>query len=72
MAAEGQCDKMASDIEVCVEQRGVIEFLHTDERAMRQHMVDFSSGDNDSESPSQVHIVTSMACRILFIAGENA
>ena len=28
MAAEGQSDRMASDTEVCMKQRGVSEFLH--------------------------------------------
>jgi len=30
MTAEGQSDKMASDIEVCMKQRCVIEFLHVE------------------------------------------
>ena len=32
----------------------------------------FSSGDNNSGSPSLVQIFTSTACRLLFIAAENA
>ena len=33
MAAEGQCDKMASDMEVCLKQRGGTEFLHVEKMA---------------------------------------
>ena len=35
-------------------------------------VVHFSSGDRGSESPLLVQIVMSMACRLLFFAGENA
>ena len=34
--------------------------------------VHFSSGDSDSGSPPLLQIFTSPACRLLFIAGENA
>ena len=34
MAAEGQSDKMASDMEVCTEQRCGTEFLHVDKMAL--------------------------------------
>jgi len=30
MAAEGQSDRMASDMEVCMKQRCVVKFLHTE------------------------------------------
>ena len=33
MTAEGQSDKMASDMEVCMKQRCVIEFLHVEKNA---------------------------------------
>jgi len=33
MTAEGQPDKMVSDIEVCMKQRCVIEFLHAEKIA---------------------------------------
>ena len=33
MAAEGQSDKMASDMEVCLKQRCGIEFLHAEKKA---------------------------------------
>ncbi len=33
MAAEGQSDKMASDMEVDTEQRCVVEFLHAEKMA---------------------------------------
>ena len=33
MAAEGRSDRMTSDMEVCMKQRGVTEFLHTDKMA---------------------------------------
>ena len=28
MAAQGPCDKMASDMEVCMKQRGITAFFH--------------------------------------------
>ena len=33
MTAEGQSDKMVSDMEVCMKQRYVIEFLHAEKMA---------------------------------------
>ena len=33
MAAEGQSDRMASAMKVCIKQRCVIEFLHAEEGA---------------------------------------
>jgi hypothetical protein len=33
MTAEGQCDKMASDMEWCIKQRCETEFLHTEKIA---------------------------------------
>ena len=38
---------------------------------MRWWVVHFSSGDSDSRSPPLVQIFMSIACRLLFIAGEN-
>ena len=37
MAAEGQSDKMASDMEVCMKQRCVIEFLHAEKNGTHWH-----------------------------------
>ena len=34
MAAEGQSDRMVSDMEVCKKQRGGIEFLHVEEMVL--------------------------------------
>ena len=34
MAAEGHSDKMTSDMEVCMKQRCVIEFLHVEKVAL--------------------------------------
>jgi len=39
---------------------------------VRQWVVHFSSSDRNSGSPLLVHILTSVACRLLFIAGKNA
>jgi len=39
---------------------------------VRQWVVHFSSGDSDSWSTLLVQILASSACRLLFIAGENA
>ena len=33
MAAEGQSDRMASDMEECMKQRGVTEFLHAEKKS---------------------------------------
>ena len=66
------------------EARGVTEFLHAEKllsiygdqtvgvRTVRQRVLHFSSGNNDIGSPLVVQILTSTACRLLFIAGENA
>jgi len=35
-------------------------------------VVHFSSGDSNSGSPLLVQIAMSVACRLLFITGENA
>ena len=32
MAAEGLSDRMVSDVEVCMKQRGVTEFLHAEKK----------------------------------------
>ena len=39
---------------------------------VRWWMVHFSSVSNDSGSPPLLQILTSMACRLLFIVGKNA
>jgi len=39
---------------------------------VRQWVVHFSSGNSDSGSALLVQIFISVACRLLFIAGENA
>ena len=53
MAAEGQSDKMASDMEVHMEQKCGTEFLHSDQitivSTVRWWVVCFSSGDSDVE-----------------------
>ena len=43
-----------------------------DVSTVRWWVVHFSSGDSDIRSALLVQIVTSTACRLLFIAGENA
>lgn len=43
-----------------------------DVSTVRQWVVCFSSDNSDSMSPALVHIFTSMACRLLLIAGKNA
>ena len=66
----------------------VTEFLHSEKKmapidsvfgdqtvdvgAVRQWRMCFSSGDSDSGSPLLVQICMSAACRLMFIAGENA
>ena len=93
MAAEGQSDTMASDMEVCMAQRCGTEFFlaekmplidthqylpnasgdqTVDVSTVRQWVVCFSSDNINSGSPPLVQIVTSVACRLLFIAGKNA
>ena len=43
-----------------------------DVRTVRWLVVHFSSGNSDSGSPALVGIVRNTACRLLFIADENA
>ena len=43
-----------------------------DVSTVRQWVVCFSSDNINSGSPPLVQIVTSVACRLLFIAGKNA
>ena len=43
-----------------------------DVSTVRQRVVHFSSGDNKSGAPVLVQILTSAACKFLFISGENA
>jgi len=40
MAAEGQCDRMASDMEVLMKQRGVTEFFHAEKMALTDFFFD--------------------------------
>ena len=60
MAAEGQSDTMASDMEVCMKQRCVIEFLHKEKIAsvdIYQHFECFwrpTSGCEHSETVDDV------------------
>jgi len=39
---------------------------------MRQWVVHFSSGDSDGGLPPLAQTVISMACRLLFLTGQNA
>ena len=57
MAAEGQSDKMVSGMEVS---------------SVRQWLLCFSSGKSDGGPPLPVQIFASVACKLLFVAGENA
>jgi len=43
-----------------------------DVNTVRLWVLHFSSDDSDSGSPSMVQILTSAACRLLFISGEYA
>ena len=75
MAAEGQSDKLASDMEVCMQQRCKtmqerIGKQKVSVSAVKRWVVSYSSGD--SGSPPLVQIFTSMACRLLSLAGKNA
>ena len=93
MAAEGQSDTMASDMEVCMAQRCGTEFflaekmplidIHqylpnasgdqtVDVSTVRQWVVCFSSGNSNSKLSPLTQMFMSVACRLLFIAGENA
>ena len=93
MAAEGQSDRIVSDMEVYMKQRCVIKFLHAEKMAptaCQQHLlyvsrdqtvdvstvrwcvVCFSSGNSDSGSLPLVQVFISVACKLLFIASENA
>jgi len=83
MAAEGQSDKMVSDMEANVchwippfrKKIAPIDSVFGDQTvdvgAVRQWRMCFSSGDSDSGSPLLVQFFMSKACRLLFIAGEN-
>ena len=37
MAAEGQSDRMVSDVEVCMKQKRVLEFLHAGKNGTHWH-----------------------------------
>jgi len=94
MAAEGQSDRMVSDMGVYIKQRGGVEFLHAETVApidihwcflnvygdqtedvvgtVRWWVVRFSSGDSSRGSLLLEQNFMSMACKFLFVAGENA
>jgi len=65
------CRKIAS-----IDIRWHLQYISGDQRVdastVRRWVVLFSSGDRDSGSCPLVHTFTSKACRLLFIAGENA
>ena len=77
---------MVSNVEVCLKQSCVIEFLHAEEVAptefhgdqrddvstVKRWVVHFSSDDSNSGSPSQVEIFLRAAFWLLLITGENA
>ena len=62
MAAEKPPGKMTSDMDMHMKESCVIEFLHAEKMAPT---------DNSGSSPV-VQILTGAACRLLFVAGENA
>ena len=80
MAAEGQSNKMVSNVEVCLKQSCVIEFLHAEEVAptefhgdqrddvstVKRWVVHFSSDDSNSGSPLLVQIFMS-SVQFLFL-----
>jgi len=85
MAAEGQSDKMASDMEVRIKQRGGTEFLCAEKMVpanIRWHLLNVDrdqTGCEHSEVGGGVFqqwwhcvISTGTDCMLLFTAGENA
>jgi len=86
MAAEGQSDRMVSDVEVRMKQKCGIEKMApldilqcllnvcrdqtVDVSTVRQWVVRFSSGD--SGSLHLMRVFMSAACRLLFITAKNA
>ena len=85
MTAEGQSDQLVSDTEVLLKQRSITEFLHAEKMAPidipqcllksgcdHSEVVHFSRDNSGIGSPLLVHIFTSAACMLLYIAGENA
>ena len=85
MAAEGQSDTMVCDMEVHMKKRCITEFLHAEKMAPidipqcllksgcdHSEVVHFSRDNSSIGSPLLVHIFTSAACMLLYIAGENA
>ena len=63
--------KMApTDIPWCL--LNVYGYQTVDVGTVRWWVVHFSSGDSDLRSSPLVQVLTCMACRLLFIAGENA
>ena len=87
MAAEGQSDRMVSDMEARMKQRCGTELLHMGKIAptdIHRHLlnrygeqtgdvsaVHFSSGDSDSGSDLLVSIYTITACRLLLITSKK-
>lgn len=61
-------DTALTDIHQCLLK--VYENHTVDVSTVRQQVVHFSSGD--SSSPPLVKILTSEACRLLFLIGKNA
>ena len=79
MAAEEQSDKMASDMEVNMEQMCVIELLHVEKKLLSLTLIDICWMFMETRQwmvvvfqQQTVQIFTSMACSFLFIVGENA
>lgn len=88
MAAEGQPDKMASDMELCTKQRCVTELLHEETVApndIHWHLLDISADwtvDVSTERQRVVHFSSgnssngppplAAVCRLLLFADENA
>ena len=61
MAAEGQSDKLASDMEACVEQRCVIEFLHSEKKMaaidIHWHLLNIYGGETVGVSTMRQWVV---------------
>ena len=86
MAAEGQPEKMTSDMEVHMKERCAIEFLYVEKIAPTDSQQFFLNAPGDQSTVRQwmVHLSSSKGdsgspllvfisteCRLLFIAGEN-
>ena len=79
MAAVGQSDKMASDMEVCMKQMCRIGFLHAEKMVLigiHQSLLYTFGGQtehehSDSGLPPSVQNLTSTADELLLIAGRK-